>query len=472
MTKRVSIVSAAVAVGLALASISMPQAAGLQSKMDSVFGEMSNISRPGVFETQRRGVLSGGSMYVRSPIMNTDLINFQAPSFKAGCGGVDFFGGSFSFVNADQFVQLLRTVAANSKGYAFQIALNIACPDCSAWINSLQSKIQQLNEALGNSCQLAQGLVNDVASAFGAKRQNEYTAVGTITGIFDDWFGSKNNPDGTDTAKQVDEKGGEKTKRIVGNIVWDALKKGNVKSWIVDAGDEVTEYGILMAVTGTIVIPKSTDDTANPDTGNTNNPRYYPDLITYKELLNGGNLQVYKCNDNDCLEPAKETVKVTGMVQRVREAFKGDGTSEGVLRKFGMMSGNAFTQKEGNLMSNMPQAIGAIVRQLATASNDVALDQADDLAYAVAMSWANEMIQEQLKAVRHALSNSDKPESKQMLDTLNETEERLYSAYQVFAADHPTISKIIDQYNAVQKNIYKITVAATGSTVAATNTGE
>ena len=106
MTKRVSTVSAAVAVGLALASISMPQAAGLQSKMDSVFGEMSNISRPGVFETQRRGVLSGGSMYVRSPIMNTDLINFQAPSFKAGCGGVDFFGGSFSFINADQFVQL------------------------------------------------------------------------------------------------------------------------------------------------------------------------------------------------------------------------------------------------------------------------------------------------------------------------------------------------------------------------------
>lgn len=323
MTKRVSIVSAVVAVGLALASISMPQAAGLQSKMDSVFGEMSNISRPGVFETQRRGVLSGGSMYVRSPIMNTDLINFQAPSFKAGCGGIDFFGGSFSFINADQFVQLLRTVAANAKGYAFQIALDIACPNCSAWINSLQSKIQQLNEAMGNSCQLAQGLVNDVASAFGAKRHNEYTAVGTITGIYDDWFGSKNNTDGTDTAKQVDEKGGEKTKRIVGNIVWDALKKGNVKSWIVDAGDEKTEYGILMAVTGTIVIPKSTDDTANPDTGNTNNPRYYPDLITYKELLNGGNLQVYKCNDDDCLELAKETVKVTGMVQRVREAFKG-----------------------------------------------------------------------------------------------------------------------------------------------------
>lgn len=54
MTKRVSIVSAAVAVGLALASISMPQAAGLQSKMDSVFGEMSNISRPGVL---RRNVV-------------------------------------------------------------------------------------------------------------------------------------------------------------------------------------------------------------------------------------------------------------------------------------------------------------------------------------------------------------------------------------------------------------------------------
>ena len=116
---------------MTMASMSVPMASagGLQNKMDAVFNDMSNVSRPGVFETQRRGVLSGGSAYVRSPIMNTELVNLQAPSFKAGCGGIDFFGGSFSFINADQFVQLLRSVASNAKGYAFQIALDIACSE-------------------------------------------------------------------------------------------------------------------------------------------------------------------------------------------------------------------------------------------------------------------------------------------------------------------------------------------------------
>ena len=108
-------------VSAVLSAASTPFAhAGLQEKMDSMFGEMSNITNPGVFETQRRGVISGGSIYVRNPMMTTSLVNLQTPSWKAGCGGIDLFGGSFSFINADQFVQLLRTVAANAKGYAFQ----------------------------------------------------------------------------------------------------------------------------------------------------------------------------------------------------------------------------------------------------------------------------------------------------------------------------------------------------------------
>ena len=99
----------ALAMALAMAtSGSFAAGNALQTKMDTVFGSMSNVTKPGVFETQRRGVLSGGSVYVRNPVMNTQLINFQPPSWNASCGGIDFFGGSFSFINADQFVQLLH----------------------------------------------------------------------------------------------------------------------------------------------------------------------------------------------------------------------------------------------------------------------------------------------------------------------------------------------------------------------------
>lgn len=70
---KLRLLSVAVAMTMASMSVPMASAGGLQNKMDAVFNDMSNVSRPGVFETQRRGVLSGGSAYVRSPIMNTEL---------------------------------------------------------------------------------------------------------------------------------------------------------------------------------------------------------------------------------------------------------------------------------------------------------------------------------------------------------------------------------------------------------------
>ncbi|MCV5433856.1 conjugal transfer protein TraH, partial [Escherichia coli] len=88
-----------------------------------------------------------------------NLVSFAPPSWKAGCGGVDLFGGWIFLINADQIVQLLRAVAANAKGYAFQLALDNVFPDGAKWIENFQKKVQALNQHLGNSCQLAQGFV-------------------------------------------------------------------------------------------------------------------------------------------------------------------------------------------------------------------------------------------------------------------------------------------------------------------------
>ena len=123
---------------------SISTANGLKSEMDALFNEMSNVTQPGVFETQRRGVLAGGRYTTKTRIFNENLVSFTPPSWKAGCGGVDLFGGSLSFVNAEQIVTLLRSVAANAKGYAFQLALDNVFPDGAKWIENFQKKIQQL----------------------------------------------------------------------------------------------------------------------------------------------------------------------------------------------------------------------------------------------------------------------------------------------------------------------------------------
>lgn len=179
------------------ASVASPiLAAGLQAEMDRLFGEMSNTTPPGVYETQRRGAFTGGRVTAKTRIVNENLVSLAPPSWKAGCGGVDLYGGSFSFINADQIVQTLRAVAANAKGYAFMLALDNYAPDIAKWIKLFQDKVEAMNKYLGNSCQLAQGVVNDLTSAFDLQNKTNASLKATGMGLYKDFFGSKQQPEG------------------------------------------------------------------------------------------------------------------------------------------------------------------------------------------------------------------------------------------------------------------------------------
>jgi len=87
---------------------------------------------PAVYESQRplarvapiRRTFRG----VRSPINSINLVNLTAPEIRAGCGGIDLYGGSFTFINTDQFRQILRQIGANALGYAFKLALATTVP--------------------------------------------------------------------------------------------------------------------------------------------------------------------------------------------------------------------------------------------------------------------------------------------------------------------------------------------------------
>ena len=113
---------------LLLVQSGVPAYADLQQEMDGMFGTMTNVTAPTAHLGQRRGVITGGSLVARNGITNTNLVSFVPPSFSAGCGGIDLFAGSFSFINFNQFVQLLRNVAGNASGYAFQLAVGAMCP--------------------------------------------------------------------------------------------------------------------------------------------------------------------------------------------------------------------------------------------------------------------------------------------------------------------------------------------------------
>jgi len=137
-------------------SISLP--GDLNTEMQSMFnslGTLGNVSSPGAFRGQAMNLYTGGSLFMREPSKNYALVRAQLPSLKAGCGGIDLFGGSFSFINKAQFVALLQNIGANAVGYAFKLALQSISPDIDKLLTELQDQINKINTMNINSCEAA-----------------------------------------------------------------------------------------------------------------------------------------------------------------------------------------------------------------------------------------------------------------------------------------------------------------------------
>ena len=70
-------------------------------------GAAANVTGPSAFEGQSAGYYSLGNVWTRFPQKTTNIANLQLPRARAGCGGIDIFAGSFSFINASEMVALL-----------------------------------------------------------------------------------------------------------------------------------------------------------------------------------------------------------------------------------------------------------------------------------------------------------------------------------------------------------------------------
>lgn len=141
-------------------SISAPLCAqaGIMGDLNSMF--MSNSTAAGTMKTKDRVGIFAGSVSMRAPIKSVTIIAFDAPRLNAGCGGVDLFGGSFSFINSQQLVQIFRQVAANAAGLAFKAAIKAISPSLDALMTEFQALMQNLNNLAKNSCQMAHMIID------------------------------------------------------------------------------------------------------------------------------------------------------------------------------------------------------------------------------------------------------------------------------------------------------------------------
>lgn len=268
-------------------------AAGVGGDLEAFFNDMNyvNVTRPGVYEGQQAGYFTGGGIYARTPVRDFQLVGVQTPRFRAGCGGIDVYTGGFSFIDAEQFVQFLRTVGQNAKGLAFMLAMKVVSPQIEQTIAWLQEKAQMINQFTMDSCQAAGAAVGGALELLGQEEQACITR--RVSKLGDDYGTARvkcrNNPNDRPSL-DPDE---DDINFHEGNIAWQAMmKNGFFRSDL-----EVAQ--LVMNITGTVVTTRTADADSQTTT------RIIPSQLVPQggsdpliaALLNGGTVQIYRCED-------------------------------------------------------------------------------------------------------------------------------------------------------------------------------
>ncbi len=81
------------------------------------------------------------------------------PDINAGCGGIDAYLGSFSFINSEQLQRFVKQIMSNAAGYFFDLALQTTVPEIKTAKDFLQKMASDINSMNLSSCQAAQGII-------------------------------------------------------------------------------------------------------------------------------------------------------------------------------------------------------------------------------------------------------------------------------------------------------------------------
>lgn len=320
--------------------------ANMSSVMTGMYTAMGN---PSATDLPTGTALSLGYIATRNAIVSPNIIAFAPPNISAGCGGINMFFGSWSFINSQQLQQLLTAIGQAAGPFLFQMAIQAMCSQCSSILNNLSDAMQKMNQMAHNSCQLAAGIYSgkglDMLRSASNSAAGVYKAAsGAASDFFSSMFGDKSTTkdpsstwqtylDNVATAWGYSALGSSTTPPQAGtcadmqlagnaakfgNMTWKALVNNNASSAFGSdggLGNGAQTDEILMSLVGTTIVlpsppkpagatgqaPAGTNPGANgADTANTSSPgagQTSPYSLTLDDLVTGrSNAVVMRCN--------------------------------------------------------------------------------------------------------------------------------------------------------------------------------
>ncbi|MBU0775840.1 MAG: conjugal transfer protein TraH [Alphaproteobacteria bacterium] len=371
---------------LAVASMAAgPVHANVGSELNSFFNDMgaaANATGPVAYQGQSAGYYSGGNIWTRFPQRSVNPVNLQLPSVKAGCGGIDVFSGSFSFINSDEIVAMLKATANNALGFAFQLAIKSISPQISATIEEMAQKAQQMNQFNMNSCETAQNLVGGLWGKSDRMSSEICKSIGNSQGLFSDWAKGRHEC-GTGGQREATLKANKDPAIPAAsyNFTWEMLKQ-SYPSFSVN----FREY--LMTFVGTVIFYQD---------GDASGKRGYQfvgqgDRALLTALLDGGgSVTMLKCDTSDkCLNPTTQSMSVSAsqaLKPRVRAMIE---SMNGKVR-----SNAALTPDEIGLLGATTIPLYKIISVNAAATlGGMTANDMNDLAEIVAMDLLDALAQQ------------------------------------------------------------------------------
>lgn len=312
--------------------LSCDVSANVSQDLDGFFngiGYASNVTSPAAFESQASGFFGGGSLYARNQVRQYQLVQLDLPSYRAGCGGIDLFTGSMSFLSEQKLVDLGKSVMSNGGAYAVDVMLASTVPELKQVRDYLQQLEQAANHASVNSCEMSQNLVGGLWPKTAASQQKICKDQGTMgkDGLFSDYVKARMECSGNGFDKAMDKASkDESTKKQVvlnKNLVWSILQS---KSFL-STDKELAE--MVMSLTGTLIIDKEGKVTNVPSLAG------QADLINALIGAGSGDMsaKIWRCKDasaaSQCLEVSLQDLTISEsstLTSKVREIIRSINT--------------------------------------------------------------------------------------------------------------------------------------------------
>lgn len=278
--------------------------ANVNNDMNNFFNKLGfdgNATDARAWQGQAAGYATGGNFFIRNQVKQLQIASFTPPSLNAGCGGIDAYLGSFSYIDSEQLQQFVKQLMQNSAGYFFDLALQTTVPELKQAKDFLQKMASDVNSMNISSCQAAQGIIGGLWPTNTVQSQKICQDIAGETHMFADWAASRQGCTVGGQANKAYDRAPENMKDQViknKNLMWEVLQKNKM----LDGDTELKE--LIMNLTGTLIFGEDNKVTTTIPKANRQ------ELI--KALMYGGTIRIEGCVSTvNCLELRTKTITIS-----------------------------------------------------------------------------------------------------------------------------------------------------------------